>query len=355
MTSIDQTQPILVTGATGYVAGWVIQRLLEHGRTVHAAVRDPSNRKKIQHLHDMADAAPGKVELFKADLLNPGSYSEAMKDCELVFHTASPFALGVKDPIKQLIEPAKLGTRNVLASVDATPSVKRVVLTSSCAAIFGDNVDLQSAPTGEFTEEVWNTTSSADHQPYSYSKTLAEQEAWDIAGKQERWDLVVVNPSLVMGPGTNPRGTSESFTIIKQLGDGTFKMGAPRIGMGVVDVRDLAEAHLLAAFNPSAQGRHIISGHNTDISEFGPLLRAKFGDRYPFPKGTMPKWLVWLGGPLKNKALTRKMVHRNAGLPWKANNKKSLTQLGVSYRPLSETLTDFFQQMVDEGIVDSHK
>lgn len=179
----------------------------------------------------------------------------------MVFHTASPFKLDVEKPQKDLVEPALEGTRNVLQEVNRTPSVQRVVLTSSCAAIYGDNADLEATPEGRFTEKIWNTTSSLDHQPYAYSKTVAEKEAWRIHDAQHRWEMVTINPSLVLGPGINPYATSESFTIIRQLGDGSLKSGVPRMGFGVVDVRDVAEAHFRAAFTPGARGRYIISAH----------------------------------------------------------------------------------------------
>jgi len=351
MTSIDPTAPVMVTGATGYVAGWLVKRLLDGGHTVHAAVRDPQNEAKLRYLNELAEAAPGSIRFFKADLMTPGSYAEAMTGCELVFHTASPFTSAFTDPVKELIEPAKLGTRNVLEQANLTPSVKRVVVTSSCAAVYGDNIDLRSTPDGVLTEEVWNTSSSVEHQAYSYSKTLAEREAWEICGRQDRWDLVTVNPSLVLGPGVDPRGTSESFSIMKQFGDGTMKTGVPRMGIGVVDVRDVAEAHYRAGFTPEAQGRYIVSAHDSDLAEIAAVLRPRFGDRYPVPSRTMPKWLVWLVGPVVNRNLTRKVVSRNVGLPWKADNGKSRRELGLTYRSLEETVVDFFQQMVDTGVL----
>jgi dihydroflavonol-4-reductase len=349
MTMIDPQAPVLVTGATGYVAGRLVERLLEEGHTVHAAVRDPENQEKLQYLNKLAETSPGSIRYFKTDLLEEGSYAEAMAGCELVFHTASPFSIDVDDPVKELIEPAKLGTRNVLEQANRTPSVKRVVVTSSCAAIYGDNADLAKTPDGVFTEEIWNTSSSVEHQPYSYSKTLAEREAWEIAGKQDRWDLVTINPSLVMGPGINPHGTSESFNMMKQYGDGTLKSGVPGWGFGIVDVRDLAGAHYRAGFSPEAHGRYIVSGHNSDLADLVAPLRDQFGSAYPFPSRTMPKWMVWLVGPMVNKAMTRKAVSLNVGLPWKADNSKSERELGVTYRPLDETVVDFFQQMVDSG------
>ncbi|MCB2199480.1 NAD-dependent epimerase/dehydratase family protein [bacterium] len=352
MPMIDKTKPVLVTGATGYVAGWLVKLLLEDGLTVNAAVRDPNNQKKIQHLVDIANASSGTIRFFKSDLLEDGSYAEAMEGCELVYHTASPFSTSVEDPVKQLIEPAVNGTRNVLEQANRTEAVKRVVLTSSCAAIYGDNADVHRAPNGILTEEVWNTSSTSTHQPYSYSKVSAEKEAWKIAGEQSRWDLVVINPSFVMGPSMNPKQTtSESFQLVKQLGDGTLKSGVPRMGIGVVDVREVAFAHMKAGFLPEAEGRHILSGHNSSFYGLAQALLPTFGDRYPIPKRALPKSLVWLLGPMINKALTRKTVSLNVDVAFKADNTKSREKLGVEYRPLEESMRDMFQQMIDEGLL----
>ena len=346
----QESKPVLVTGATGYVAGWIVKRLLDDGMTVHAAVRDPSNAEKLKYLNALADKTPGSIKYFKTDLLQEGSYDEAMRGCELVFHTASPFTLVVEDPQKDLIEPAQLGTRNVLETANRTDSVKRVVLTSSCAAVYGDNADIEDVSREAFTEEDWNTTSSLEHQPYSYSKTLAEREAWNIAEAQNRWDLVVINPSLVLGPGINPFATSESFTLLKQFGNGGMKSGVPAFYIGAVDVRDVAEAHIKAGLTPSASGRYINSAHDTSFAEFGEILRERFGGDYPFPQRTMPKWLVWLMGPMVDKSLSRRMVTRNVGHPWRADNSKSIRELGISYRPLEISLTEMFQQLIDNDV-----
>ena len=347
---IDKNKPVMVTGATGYVAGWIVKRLLEEGVTVHAAVRDPNDKKKVRHLDELAVGLPGTLRYFKADLLEQGSYAAAMAGCGVVFHTASPFTLNVRNPQKELVDPALQGTRNVLETAKRTETVKRVVLTSSCAAIYGDNSDIDSTPAGIFTEEVWNNSSSLDHAPYSYSKAVAEREAWQIARSQSAWDLVVVNPSLVIGPGVNPHGTSESFNIIRQMGDGTMKAGVPDLGLGAVDVRDLAEAHLRAAFLPTAAGRNIISGHNTSLLGIAKALLPKF-DAYPVPRRNLPKWLVWLVAPIVDKATTRKFVSRNVGYAWSADSSKSMRELGMVYRPLENSIRDMFQQMIDNGLI----
>ncbi|MDJ0794114.1 MAG: NAD-dependent epimerase/dehydratase family protein [Woeseiaceae bacterium] len=347
---IDRSKPVLVTGATGYVAGWVVKRLLEEGLTVHGTVRNADQTERFQYLHNLAEGTEGSLKLFSANLTEAGSFAQAMAGCGTVLHVASPFQLGVEDPQRDLIEPAVEGTRNVLEEVNRTPSVHRVVLTSSCAAIYGDNIDLESTPDGAFTEEVWNTSSSLTHQPYSYSKTLAEKKAWEIHDAQDRWQLVVMNPPAIFGPGVRMHEGAESFNIMTQVGDGTVAMGAPRAGLGIVDVRDVAEAHLKGAFLPDAEGRHVISGHDSDLLEMGQIIAKKYPD-YPLPKRAIPKFMIWLLAPFIDKAYTRKMVSRNVNLPWRGDNTKSREKLGMTYRPLETTLHDHFQQLIDEGVI----
>ncbi len=352
MTQIDKTKPVLVTGATGYVAGWLVKRLLDEGITVHAAVRNPDKTEKVAHLNAIAANSKGSIKYFKSDLLTEGSYAEAMKDCELVYHTASPFTSNITDPQKDLIDPAVKGTQNVLETAKSTPSVKRVVVTSSCAAIYTDAIDAVNAPHGVLTEKIWNTTASLEYQPYSYSKTLAEQKAWEIAKRQSKWDLVTINPSFVMGPALNAKAnTSESISVLKQLGDGSMKMGAPKMGVGVIDVRDLGEAHFRAGYTPEANGRYITSAHNTNFLEMGKVLLPKFGDRFPLPKKALPKWLLMIVGPMTNKLFTRRFIRNNVNVEWKADNSKIKRELGMKFRPMQTTMEDAFQVLVDEKMV----
>jgi len=341
---------VLVTGGTGYVAGELIKQLLEKGVVVNATVRNPDNKEKTKHLRAIANELNGQLKFLKADLLRDGDFDSAMQGCSHVFHTASPFKLDVKDVQKDLIDPALKGTQNVLEAVNRSDSVKRVVLTSSTAAIFGDNIDAQNIPGGAFDESHWNTSSSLEHSPYSFSKTLAEKEAWKINKQQDKWSLVVINPSLVLGPAVNPLAGSESLKIMKQLGDGSLKSGIPHLGMGVVDVRDVAQAHIEVAFNEKTQGRHIICGHNSFFLEIAQLISKKY-PKYPLPKKELPKFLVWLFGPLINKAMTRKYVSRNIGYPWKANNSKSKEELKMSYRDLESTVQEHFGQLIENKLV----
>lgn len=218
MKIIDQQKPVLVTGGTGYIASWIIKQLLEEGKKVRTTVRNLSDKKKYEHLSRMAESAKGSLSFFEADLLKKGSFLEAMNGCELVIHTASPFKIsGLKDAQKELVEPALEGTRNVLESVNQTENVIRVVLTSSIVAVVGDAIDIQQTRDGIFTEADWNFSSSVNHQPYPYSKMLAEKLAWEMVGQQNRWDLVVINPGFVMGPSLSQRTDSTSIEIMHQV------------------------------------------------------------------------------------------------------------------------------------------
>ncbi|MEQ9365654.1 MAG: NAD-dependent epimerase/dehydratase family protein [Leptospirales bacterium] len=350
MAEINRTSPVLVTGGGGYIASWVVRELLAEGLSVRATVRSTSDAKKISHLLELGAAYPGMLQLFESNLLVDGSFDEAMRDCGLVMHTASPFFVsGVKDAQKELVEPALQGTRNVLETVNRVASVRRVVLTSSVAAILGDNVDARDVPDRTMNESHWNLSSSLEHDPYSYSKTVAEREAWKIAGAQDRWDLVVINPAFVLGPSLSRRADGTSVGFMKSMAGGEFRFGVPDLLMGVVDVRDVARAHILAAIKPAASGRHLTCAETLTILEMGEILREAIGDRYPFPRNTLPDFLMYLIGPFVGMSWTK--VTRNIGVRYKLDRSYSEKDLGLSYRPIRSTLVDHIEQMAAAGMI----
>ena len=175
------TAPVLVTGATGFVAAEIIKQLLGADYRVRGTTRDVARSEVDGHLASLP-GADQRLELLEADLLDPGAFDAAVVGCEYVMHIASPFVLDVEDPQRDLVDPAVNGTRSVLESVSRAGGVRRVVLTSSFAAMSG-------AP----KEGVWNDVSSLDSGPYAYSKTMAERAAWDFMDDDDRsFDLVVI-------------------------------------------------------------------------------------------------------------------------------------------------------------------
>lgn len=337
----------LVTGASGYLASWVVKVFLESGWTVHGTVRNAKDPSKAQHLHDMVAAFPGKLKLFEADLLKPGSFREAMEGCSVVVHTASPYIIGkIKDPKGQLVGPALEGTINVLESANEVASVQRVVLTSSMVAIHTDAADLNGKAA---TEADWNTSASVSYEPYYYSKTVAEKKAWEMAKAQNRWDLIVLNPGFILGPSLSTRVDSESNKFMVNMGKGVYRTGMVDSWFGMIDVRDIARAHLLAAERKEASGRHIAIAESASLVRIGDILKEKYGKAYPFPTMITPKWMAWLLGPLFG--LSRKFISRHAGKPISIDNSWIQKDLGLTFIPLEQTVIEHFQKVLDDGLV----
>ncbi len=341
--------PVLITGGSGYLASWIVKKFLEDGYTVHTSVRNLDDESKIVHLKKLSIENEKRLKLFQADLLEENSFAEAMQGCEIVIHTASPFFIDhIKDPLNELINPAVNGTKNVLNTVNQTESVKRVVLTSSVAAIYGDAKDVKNTENNIFTEEYWNITSSVKHNPYPYSKTLAEKTAWEMEKAQNRWTMSVINPGFIMGPSLTSRNDSTSIGFLIKLVDGTFSIGVPDLFFGVVDVRDVAEAHYQAA-KIKVQERHILVADTIAVIDFCHILSDKFDGEYKFPRRTLPNWLLYIFGPLQG--VTAKFVKNNMGVPMYFNNSKSKKNLKIKYRPINETLVDHFQQLINDQLI----
>ncbi len=335
-------QTILVTGGTGYIGSWVVKGLLEKGHTIRLTVRNKKQSEKYQFLEEVARVSEGTLEIWEADLLNEGSFDEAAKGCDWIAHMASPFILKVKNAQRDLVDPAVKGTTNVLEAANRSGSVKKVILTSSIAAVFGDNIDMEHQHLSIFSEAQFNTSSSLTHQPYSYSKVEAEKRAWEIAKKQSNWQLVVINPALVMGPALSPHSHSESLKIMTDILSGKYKMGVPALYFGFVDVRDVAKAHIFALEN-QAEGRHILAERVTDMLSFINIIKGQYGNTYKLPNAFAPKWLVALLGGLFG--ITRKFVNNNVGIPIKLDTSKSKEKLQMEYIPLEQTVVDMVEQM----------
>jgi len=341
---------ITVTGGTGYIASWIVNDLLRMGHEVRITVRDKSKVDKYQHLLEIDKEAKGTLVVYEADLLAQGSFDEAVKGATYVMHTASPFILDDKDnPQKNLVDPAVNGTKNVLGAVNKSGSVKRVVLTSSLAAIYGDNRDMADQGIEKLDESNWNTTSTINNGAYSYSKTEAEKAAWAMMKEQNQWDLVTIHPGFVLGPSLTQRIDSTSINTILRILHGEISIGSPDLAFIFSDVRDISKGHILAAFTPKAKGRYIIAGENGNLLTLGKIIDKAFPGAYKVPKRLVPKWLVWLIAP--TIGFTRLYVKNNIGYPIAADNAKSVKELGMVYHKLEETVIDHVEQLKKDQLI----
>jgi nucleoside-diphosphate-sugar epimerase len=337
---------VVVTGASGYLGSWIVKHALEAGFTVRGTVRDPDDSGKTKHLRDLPGSE--RLTLHRADLLERGAFHPIVDGADAVIHSASPFfTQNIENARENLIRPAVEGTRNVLTAAGATPSVRRIVLTSSVAAVMGDAREGADQPGRRVDESCWNNVSTESYDPYSYSKATAERTAWEDSSCQSQWDLVVINPAFIIGPSLSRRLDATSVSLIRQLGDGTFRSGVPALTVGFVDVRDVARAHIRALETPEASGRFILAERVGTFAEMAGVLRERFGSAYPIPRRTVPKALFWLLAP--TLGIDRRYVARNVGIPFKLDTTRSREILGIEYRDTRETVVEHFQQLVDTG------
>jgi len=264
---MEKPKAVLVTGASGFLASQLVEDLLLKGYTVHATVRDPTSTKHIDHLTKLENAAT-RLKLFKADLLEEGSFLPAMENCTAVFHTASPFFFKAENPDEQLIKPAVIGTQNVLKSVAQTPTVKTLVVTSSIASV---RYREEFGPDHLITEEDWSDEEYLRKIGFFYqlSKTMAEREVWkweeSIRGKVR---VVCINPPFIIGPQLQAT-LNASTEFLLNFVNGS-KTGIDDTAFAFVDNRDVSRAHILVFENEKAQGRYLCAAackHNVEVAE----------------------------------------------------------------------------------------
>ncbi|KAF3788905.1 Tetraketide alpha-pyrone reductase 1 [Nymphaea thermarum] len=259
---------VCVTGASGYVASWLVKRLLQSGYTVVGTVRDPGNEKKTEHLWGL-EGAKERLKLVAANLMEEGSFDEATMGCEAVFHTASP-VLGAN---AEILEPAVQGTLNVLRSCNRNPALKRVVLTSSTAAVRArDDFD----PNTPLDESSWSSTQLCERLQiwYALSKTLAERAAWDYAEKN-KIDLITVLPAFVIGP-TLPRHLCSTASDVLAFLTGDPEKMLRHGRMGYVHIDDVARCHILVLEDAEARGRYLCCSTVLETEEFASIFAARF-------------------------------------------------------------------------------
>ncbi|MFD3508818.1 SDR family oxidoreductase [Nocardia sp. NPDC058666] len=335
------TTRVLVTGATGFVAGHCIAELLDHGYAVRATVRDIDAHTKRAHLTELARRTGGDLEFVAATLDSDAGWAEAVAGCDTVLHVASPFPSTPPDNDNDLIEPAVQGTLRVLRAA-ANAGVRRVVLTSSVAAVaYGHDVDEVR------TEDDWSVV---DRIPaYQKSKTLAERAAWDfIESSPTATELVVLNPGMILGPLLEAR-TSTSHEPIRRLLARDVP-GSVKTGWTPVDVRDLAVAHRLAMEVPAAAGNRYICA--TDPLWMGDLARLLARDYatqgFRVPTRVLPNAMIRLAALFdKGIRLTVPVLGRTEHV----SADKAHRELGWTMRPIEDTIRDTADSLIAFGIV----
>ena len=265
---------VLVTGGTGYVAGWCIVELLRHGYAVRATVRDLAKADAVRAAVGRSGVALDRLTVVAADLVRDDGWDAAVQGCRYVLHVASPLGATAPRDRHALIAPARDGTLRVLRAATAA-GVQRVVMTSSCAACAPR---LQGADSVN-DETVWSDPADPALNAYRLSKIAAERAAWEfMRGAGAPTSFTTILPSAIFGPVLT-REHLGSVQIIDALLRGRMP-AMPRVGFNVVDVRDVADLHVRAMTAPAAAGeRFIAAGDFLWLRDMARTLRAQLGQR----------------------------------------------------------------------------
>ncbi|MCW1431071.1 SDR family oxidoreductase [Novosphingobium sp. JCM 18896] len=263
---------VLVTGGTGFIAQHCIVALLNAGYDVKTTLRSLKRKDEVIASLRAGGVEPGaRLEFAVADLMADDGWAEAAADCEYAFHGASPTPAGDQVAEDDWVRPAVEGNLRLLrAARDA--GMKRVVLTSAFGAVGAGHRKSIGRP---FVETDWSDLDGLI-APYQKSKTLAELASWEFIAREGRGlELASINPTMVLGPALGDY--SHSIRTIKQMLDG--QPGCPKINTCIVDVRDVADLHLLAMTDPKAAGERFLatSGHSMWMVDIARLLKDRLG------------------------------------------------------------------------------
>lgn len=341
------TATVLISGASGFIASHTIAALLAAGYQVLGTLRRPDDAQATAHLRALPGAAE-RLRLVYADLATAGAFDEYAATADYVLHMASPFQMTVADAERDLLRPAVQGTLAMLEACAKSSSVKRVVVTSSMAAVT-DEPDAGHV----LTEADWNDKSSLTRNPYYYSKAAAERAAWAFhAERQPGWDLVAINPFIVIGPAMTA-AVNESNKLFVDLLTGAYPM-IMDLTWGFVDVRDVADAHVRALTAPAAAGRYLCAGETRNMRAVVAFLKAQGYAHAKLPSlgldNALGNKLAWLASFTQPKGVAS-YLRSHLGRVIRYDNAKIRRDLGLVFRPLDDSIRETVADLARRGHV----
>lgn len=362
MTRIEpKNAQVLVTGVTGFVGSHVAQQLLLHGYKVRGTVRSASNESRMNKLREqLTDGLPSdglpELEFFEADLLKEDIWPQAVAGCQYICHVASPFPLQIPNDPDVLIKPAVEGTLTILRAAANDGNVKRVVLTSSLAAIHDvktlDSKQQRENPDKLFNEDDWVDPDQVE--AYSRSKILAEKAAHKFVEElpqeegKKKLELVVINPAYVLGPLITDN-LSSSLLGVKRMLDKTMP-GVPKFNMALCDVRDVALAHVKSLEGAEHVGkRYLILSECIWMKDIARMMQKEFKPLgYFVPTMTVPSTLVWLGSYFDRSTA---LVVPRLDKEFKLDNRRMIEELKIEPTSPEKTLIDTCHSLIEKGII----
>ena len=333
-------EKVLVTGATGYIGLHCIHQLLNQGYAVNGSVRSPERKDEIFEALKDHNTPTENLSIFTFDLNDDEGWDQGMDGCDYLLHVASPIALENHNE-DFFVKPAVAGVKRAMKFAKKH-NVKKVVLTSSVAAIF-ETIESKSY----YDESDWSDPDSPAISHYAKSKTLAEKTAWEfVENEKHPFELTVINPALVIGPSLSG-DLGESNKAIVMVATGKMPVAVP-LQFGYVDVRDVATAHILAMQNPASNGeRFALAEKDLWYKDVAKVLKSNGFDKAP--TFAVP---VWLAKILANFSKELKITLPYLGrLRSVKNTSKAKDILGWNPRPAEESIIEIAQQIQDMGLI----
>jgi dihydroflavonol-4-reductase len=345
MTNSNKDKTVLVTGGSGFITVHCILKLVQQGYTVRTTLRSLSRQNEVKDMLKVGGISSfDNLSFIQANLSDDKNWNEAVKGCEYVLHVASPTPAIKFKHEDELIIPAKDGVLRVLRASRDT-NVKRVVLTSAFGAI-GMGHKNRTTP---YTENDW-TKLNSNVPPYQKSKTISEQAAWEfIKNEGGNLELSAINPVGVMGPvlGTDYSHSNQS---IRQMLEGEIK-ACPKITSCYVDVRDVADLHLLAMTHPKANGERFLatSGDALSMLDVAKILKLRLGkDAAKVPTKEIPNFALYLTALFKPEL---KMLVSLLGQYMQASGDKAKKILNWSPRTNEGAIVATAESLLKLGLI----
>lgn len=333
-----EMKKILVTGGTGFLAGWVIRQLLEQGYSVRTTVRSTAKFSKIINMLQAEQIDTSNLSYAIADLTAPNGWQEAMNGITDVLHLTSP--LGGNNPDDpSLINTAKEGVTYVLQAA-IKEHVNKVVMTSSEAA----NYPEKSNNAKNLNEDFWTDLNNKLITNYMRSKVVAEQTAWRLINQQNHTKLVTILPGAMLGPNMAGRrsSTDQIFEMILK------GMPSPKVIYPVVDVRDLADLHIKAMQNNQADGKRFIAeSEELTMPQMAKLIKQNYPS-YKVSTLTIPNWFVGIAANF-NSAM--KTLNTMVGLNYHRDSSRAKTILNWHPRSAEKTVLDSVNYLIENHLV----
>lgn len=339
-------QQVLVTGGSGFIAGHCILQLLQQGygvrTTIRSLAKEPSARRVLR---DAGLVHEDRLSFVAADLLHDDGWVQATTGIDFVLHVASPVQPGHVKNEDDVIVPAREGTLRVLrAARDA--GVKRVILTSAFHAVSWGHPHSDHV----FTEADWTILDGPGVDAYGKSKTIAERAAWNfIAAEGGALELTALLPVAVMGPVMG-QDVSGSNHLIQRMLDGGMP-GFPDLFIPIVDVRDVASAHVLALTHPATAGERLLlsNGRALSMKEIGATIKAELGEAAKqVPGRSIPSFVLRAMGLFDPQI---RSIVQDLGYTKRTSNSKARRLLDWTPRDPREAIRAAATSMVAKGLI----